>query len=393
MEESLLKKELAKLKKSNSTLKKERRKYLELFNRANDAIVLFKFIRLSEPLQVVEVNDAACKHFGYKYEELIGKTNYDIDSPETKLRGRDLVSVLIAKGNDVAEITHVNKKGEGIPVEINHRMISLNGETMVISVIRNIANRKKNEQQIKESLEKERHLRERLEGEINQRVDFMRALVHELKTPLTSMLATSELLAENLAEEPNLSYANCLYDGSQDLNMRIDELLDIARGEIGLLQVTHRPVNIEELTKEIDEFMGPVFESNNQKFTINVSSSVPNVVMADFKRIKQVIMNLLDNAAKYTPCEGEISLTFNANDDNLEVEVKDNGRGISRKEMGSLFELYSRHNKKGSPSGLGIGLALSQMIIDLHGGKIKVKSKLKEGSAFTFSIPLRPKTK
>ncbi|AQX73853.1 PAS domain-containing sensor histidine kinase [Dehalococcoides mccartyi] len=392
MEIDELKDELVKLKQCNYTLKKERLKYRELFNWANDAILLFKFSNTNDPIIITEANTAACKHFGYKYEELIGKTNLDIDSQETALRGPEIVSNLVAKGHEVLEIAHRNKNGESIPVEINHKLIYLGGDTMIISVIRDITIRKKNEQELKESLEREKQLRETLENEISQRITFTRALVHELKTPLTSMLATSELLSKNLAEEPNLSYMKCLYAGIQDLNLRIDELLDIARGEVGLLRLECEPLNIYELLKDIDEIMNPVFESNSQKLTISIQNPLP-VVVADYKRLKQVILNLLDNAAKYTPWGGNISLTAGINHNNLEVEVKDNGKGMSPEEIGALFHLYSRSHKKGTPSGLGIGLALSKMIIDLHEGEITVKSKIGEGSAFTFSIPLRPKAK
>jgi PAS domain S-box-containing protein len=387
-----LKDEIAKLKQCNYALKKERLKYRELFNRANDAILLFKFNNPNEPVTITDANTAACKHFGYTYEELIGKTNLFIDSPETAIRGTEILNDLFIKGHEVLEIAHKNKNGESIPVEINHKIIYLAGDTMIISVIRDITARKKNEQELRESLEREKQLRETLENEISQRVTFMRALVHELKTPLTSMLATSELLSKNLKEEPNHSYIKCLYAGIQDLNLRVDELLDIARGEVGLLRLECEPLNIYELLKDVEEIIRPVFESNAQKLTISLQNSLP-VVVADYKRLKQVILNLLDNAAKYTPLGGDIRLSAAAGNKYLVIEVKDNGKGMSPKETGALFKLYSRSNKKGSPSGLGIGLALSKMIVDLHEGEITVKSKLGEGSTFTFSIPLRPNAK
>ncbi|AHB14207.1 MULTISPECIES: PAS domain-containing sensor histidine kinase [Dehalococcoides] len=392
MEIDELKDEIAKLKQCNYALKKERLKYRELFNRANDAILLFKFNNPNEPVTITDANTAACKHFGYTYEELIGKTNLFIDSPETAIRGTEILNDLFIKGHEVLEIAHKNKNGESIPVEINHKIIYLAGDTMIISVIRDITARKKNEQELRESLEREKQLRETLENEISQRVTFMRALVHELKTPLTSMLATSELLSKNLKEEPNHSYIKCLYAGIQDLNLRVDELLDIARGEVGLLRLECEPLNIYELLKDVEEIIRPVFESNAQKLTISLQNSLP-VVVADYKRLKQVILNLLDNAAKYTPLGGDIRLSAAAGNKYLVIEVKDNGKGMSPKETGALFKLYSRSNKKGSPSGLGIGLALSKMIVDLHEGEITVKSKLGEGSTFTFSIPLRPNAK
>ncbi|ACZ62530.1 PAS domain-containing sensor histidine kinase [Dehalococcoides mccartyi] len=392
MEIDELKDEIAKLKQCNYALKKERLKYRELFNRANDAILLFKFNNPNEPVTITDANTAACKHFGYTYEELIGKTNLFIDSPETAIRGTEILNDLFIKGHEVLEIAHKNKNGESIPVEINHKIIYLAGDTMIISVIRDITARKKNEQELRESLEREKQLRETLENEISQRVTFMRALVHELKTPLTSMLATSELLSKNLKEEPNHSYIKCLYAGIQDLNLRVDELLDIARGEVGLLRLECEPLNIYELLKDVEEIIRPVFESNAQKLTISLQNSLP-VVVADYKRLKQVILNLLDNATKYTPLGGDIRLSAAASNKYLVIEVKDNGKGMSPKETGALFKLYSRSNKKGSPSGLGIGLALSKMIVDLHEGEITVKSKLGEGSTFTFSIPLRPNAK
>lgn len=372
-------------------LKKERDKYRELFNYANDAILLFKFKKLGEPLEILEANEAACKHFGYKRKELIGKTNIDIDSPETAMRGRYLVSKLLAKGFDVVEICHVNKRGRIIPVEVNHKIVKLDGETMAISVIRDITKRKQGEQKLKESLEKERELRGDLQREITQRVNFMRALVHELKTPLTSMMLTSEMLDRNLSGEPNESYAKCLNHGILDLNLRIDELLDIARGEVGLLRLDYGLIDVKELVREVCEFMQPIFDANCQKFHITLDENIPKV-RADFKRIKQVMLNLLDNAAKYTKCGGEVTLSIKSDGKNLDVMVKDNGVGISNGEIKSLFQMYSRQNKEDNPSGLGIGLALSRIIIGLHEGTITVSSKEGKGSIFAFSIPLKGKS-
>jgi len=236
-------------------------------------------------------------------------------------------------------------------------------------------------------------LRQQLETEMKRRVEFTRALAHELKTPLTPMLISSQVLASELKEEPLLSLARNISRGASNLNSRIDELLDLAKGEIGMLQLKIEQLDALQLLREVVEYVSPVASSRGQSLIMELPDSLP-LVRADNVRLRQIVLNLLNNALNYTPEGGRIALRAGQKDANLIVEVEDNGPGIAEEEQQHMFEPYHRMEVAGERlSGLGLGLALCKMLVDLHGGQIWVKSRVGEGSTFSFSLPLEAANK
>ncbi|MFH0942021.1 MAG: HAMP domain-containing sensor histidine kinase [Chloroflexota bacterium] len=235
--------------------------------------------------------------------------------------------------------------------------------------------------------ERERVLRQMLESEIQKRTGFVRALVHELKTPLTAVLASSDLMTTGLRQEPWLSLARNIHKGAINLNRRIDELLDLARGETGLLTLKPQMVNPRQLLYQIAGEMSPLASQQRKTLRLELPSSLP-VVQADEARLRQVILNLLSNALKFTLRDGEIELGCQESPGCLVFTVTDQGPGITEAVQKRLFEPYQRWEDDAEIlSGLRLGLALSKMLVELHGGKIWVKSRPGSGSTFGFSLP------
>ncbi|MCX5998652.1 MAG: PAS domain S-box protein [Chloroflexi bacterium] len=255
--------------------------------------------------------------------------------------------------------------------------------------IQDVTERTQAEQRRSEAYEKESALRAELEMEMKRRAEFLRALVHELKTPITSVMASGELLAVELPEGPLLSAANNLYRSAENLNRRIDELLDLARGELGMLRLNTTSVMPVELLREIFGEMAAVVKAHGQTLVLDVPASLP-IIRADKDRLRQVLLNLLSNASKFTGEGGTITVRARQADADLVVEVKDTGPGIDKAEQPRLFHAYERLMGDSQQfSGLGLGLALSKALVELHGGQIWVKSEKGKGSTFGFSIPLR----
>jgi len=247
-------------------------------------------------------------------------------------------------------------------------------------------------EQSKEELRKayaqETKLRQELQTEIQRRIEFTRALVHELKTPLTPVLAASDVLVAKLQEEPLLSFARNINRGASNLNRRIDELLDLARSEIGVLQIKPKPVEPLHLLHEVAGEMAPVASSYGQSLTLDLPPSL-SPIRADKDRLRQVVLNLLNNASKFTPEGGNITLRAKEKDAFLIVEVQGTGPGISEEEQQRLFQpYYRRESDREHLSGLGLGLALCKTLVELHGGQIWVESQEGKGSTFSFSMPL-----
>lgn len=231
-------------------------------------------------------------------------------------------------------------------------------------------------------------LNEELDREIHRRADFNRALVHELKTPLTAMLASAELFVDDLAGDPRQELAKNIHLAAQNLDRRTDELLDVARGEVGMLTVAPSPGDTRPLLISIADSLKAAAARKHQKLIVDVAADLPKVRF-DEDRLRQVLYNYLTNAVKYTPKGGEITLRSYAVPGELRVEVKDSGPGISDEAQKRLFEPYYRVPQSGGEklSGLGLGLALSKMIIELHGGRVWVESLPGKGATFGLALP------
>lgn len=245
------------------------------------------------------------------------------------------------------------------------------------------------ETELQELFKQEKALRQDLEAEINKRVEFTRALVHELKTPITPVLASSELMLEETKKGGTLwELAQNINQGAYNLNQRIDELLDLARGEVGMLHLNPNPVNSGRLLRSIVDSVKPLAQKNKLLLNAELPASLP-VIQADEDRLRQVVLNLLNNAFKFTPAGGSVTVRAGTDGANLVVEVQDTGRGISQAEQERLFEPYQQLAKERARlSGLGLGLSLAKKLVELHGGQIWVQSKKGRGSTFRFSIPL-----
>ncbi len=250
------------------------------------------------------------------------------------------------------------------------------------------------EAELRELFKEEKTLRQDLEAEINKRVEFTRALVHELKTPITPVLASSELMLEEIKEGGTLwELAQNINQGAYNLNQRIDELLDLARGEVGMLHLNPDSFDSGRLLRGIVASVKPLARKNKLSLNAELPPSLP-IIQADEDRLRQVVLNLLNNAFKFTPAGGSVTVRASTDGAYLVVEVQDTGHGISQGEQERLFEPYQQlERERARLGGLGLGLSLSKKLVELHGGQIWVQSKKGKGSTFGFSIPLAAKEK
>jgi signal transduction histidine kinase len=229
---------------------------------------------------------------------------------------------------------------------------------------------------------------EQLENELNKRAEFSRFLVHELKTPLTSLQLTNDVLMTQAQSQPFINLAEGINKDITSLSHRIEELLDISRGEIGLLKLKRREVHLNKFFSVLKKDLTLLVESEDKKLEFLIPEELP-IILIDKERIVQVIYNLVDNALKYTFRNGLIVISADIVDSSLIVQVSDNGSGISREKLPNIFE-DSHHQKDVDKrhGGFGLGLSLSKLLVELHGGHIWVESELDKGSTFGFSIPV-----
>ena len=231
-------------------------------------------------------------------------------------------------------------------------------------------------------------LNEELDREIHRRAEFNRALVHELKTPLTAMLASAELFVDELKGDARLELAKNIYRAAQNLDRRTDELLDVSRGEVGLLTISPISGDVRPLLLNMADSLQAAAIRKKQILRVDIAGELP-LISFDEDRLRQVLYNYLTNAVKYTPEGGCITLKAYTHAGELRVEVTDSGPGINEEALKRLFEPYYRVPQNGGErlSGLGLGLALSKMIIQLHGGRVWVNTAPGKGATFGLALP------
>ncbi len=227
-------------------------------------------------------------------------------------------------------------------------------------------------------------------GQDEEWLRFIDTLSHELKTPLTTIIAAAGLLAEELEDKGEESYQRLtqnIIHNSDILQARLAELLEIVKAGGGRLRLKPEPLDIKSLLQGIEWQIGPLVKSKGQKLSLDLPTSLP-LVRGDGPKLEQTILNLMTNATKFTQQGGEIILRAFRRDAEVVVAVQDNGIGISKEEQARLFKPYSRINAdRQTHPGLGLGLALAKQVVELHGGRIWVESEPGKGSTFSFSLP------
>lgn len=244
---------------------------------------------------------------------------------------------------------------------------------------------------LEEAYAEEVKLRRDLEAEMTKRIEFTKAIAHELKTPLTSILASSTALAANLREGLPLDFARNLVRGAYRLSNTVNELLDLANGELGLLTLVPRAMDPARLLQDVSVELGPTATSLGLSLVSHIDP-LPTTIRADEERLRQVLANLITNAFRYTPRGGKIELKAHVQGSTLVVEVIDNGRGILAEGQGEGLPAY-RFPEEGDKrsGGFQLGFSVSKLLIELHGGQVWAE---RQGSynIVGFWLPLEPRS-
>jgi two-component system sensor histidine kinase ResE len=223
------------------------------------------------------------------------------------------------------------------------------------------------------------------------RRDFVANVSHELRTPLTSIQAFVEALMDGLIEDRSteLKYLKVIHEESLRLKRLIHDLLDLSLMEAGKTEWPVGPLKLKEITLKVLEKLMPQIKDKALDIKLDFPPFLPEV-FGNMDRIEQVLINLISNAIRFTPKGGKLEIKAIYSEEEVEVSVLDNGSGIPAEDLPYIWDRFHKVDKsraRGS-SGTGLGLAIVKHIIAAHGGKVSVKSKLGEGSAFTFSLPI-----
>jgi signal transduction histidine kinase len=224
--------------------------------------------------------------------------------------------------------------------------------------------------------------------------DFTARMSHELRTPLNSIIGFSEVLlsqkmspADQATHEEFLGY---IHISAEHLLHLIDSILDLSKIEAGKLTLEPKEFDLKVLLEDVKITVLPMFTTKKQTLKIEIDQEIDSI-FADEPKMRQILLNLLSNAHKFTPTGGRIKVVCRREDPHLlQCSVSDSGIGISPQDQPKIFEEFGQLKKDltDNAKGVGLGLSIAKRLVELHGGKIWVASESGSGSTFTFTIPL-----
>ncbi|MFZ5817736.1 MAG: two-component system histidine kinase PnpS [Bacillota bacterium] len=222
------------------------------------------------------------------------------------------------------------------------------------------------------------------------RTEFVASVTHELRTPLTSIRGFAETLLEGALDEPETSrhFVTIIKRESEHLGALIEDLLDLSRIESGKFRMKREKVELQSLVPETVGRLAQKAETNGIELTMEVPAGLP-AIPGDRDRLAQVLINLVDNAVKYTPAGGQVKVTARDEGSQVRISVADTGVGIPQLDLPRIFERFYRVDKARSRAtgGTGLGLSIVKHIVEAHRGSITVQSQVGVGSTFTILLP------
>ena len=379
-------------KQAEQALRASEVSYRRLFEAAKDGILILE----ADNGRISDVNPFLLEMLGFSHSELVGKPIWELGP------FKDIVS---NKAKFVQLQQHGYVRYENLPLETTDgRHIAVEfvsnvyqaGERTVIQCnIRDITERKRSEEQLKTSVKEV--------GDLNTEIqNFYHTLSHELKTPLTSAREFVCIVMDGLAgplNETQLKYLGMAKESCDQLRRYINDLLDVTRLETGKMSIECQALPLAALVERVVEMLAPAAAGKGVGLSCDTQPGLPNVPI-DKQRILQVLINLTTNAIKFTPTGGRIRLSVMeapSDFECLQVDCRDTGRGIPKDQLDVIFNrrYQANHNAQSVDlrDGLGLGLYICQELVDLHGGRIWVKSEIGKGSTFSFVVPKQAVTK
>jgi PAS domain S-box-containing protein len=329
------------------------------------------------------VNPTASKLLGYSSNELIGKSINTTIGKHLFQKGSQQKQRLMLEAKE--EQSFISKDGRKFPIDYvstpiyNNETSLLEGSVVVFS---DITKRKQYEDRLKKAT---------IEAQNANRSKslFLTNMSHELRTPLNAILGFASLLkkSENITklEKENLQ---TIHNSGKHLLSIINEILEFAKIEAGKITINNQESNFLEVLEEIESMFEERCREKGLDFSFNISQNVPKYVRCDEKRVKQIFINILGNALKFTQ-KGSIHAYIDYKNSQLEVKIKDTGIGMSKEEQELIFKPFEQlSSSKEKFEGTGLGLAITKELVEKMSGTIKVQSDKNIGSTFEFNITL-----
>jgi PAS domain S-box-containing protein len=346
----------------------------EVVGIAADAIIC-----IDDSQRVIFFNRGAEVIFGYARDEIIGQ-RLEVLIPERFRSGHERLvrefgrsGVTAHRMGERQEISAVRRSGEVFPAEAAISQVRHDGLVVFAVVLRDVTQRKRFEQMIQRS--------------VQVRDDMVGIVSHDLRNPVAAVKMLAHALLRGTPEAVAEVRENLELIGTaaQQMETLISDLLDVTRIEAGRLAVNLQPVDPNALVRDAIRTLAPLAQEKNVEMVIELDEKAV-VVLADAHRIQQTLSNLVGNAIKFTPAEGQITVRTRALPEAVEFSVSDTGPGIPDDQLAHIFERYWQ-SRRTERQGAGLGLPIAKGIVEAHGGSIRAESEPGSGTILVFTLP------
>jgi PAS domain S-box-containing protein len=396
--------DISERKQAEAGLRESEERLNKVVAAAQDAIIM-----LDPEGRISMWNQAAVRIFGYQPEEALGQNLHRLMAPGRfhaehfrefdAFRGSGAGKVV----GQITEFTALRKGGEEFPIELSLSSVCLQGQWHSIGVLRDITGRKQIELQQAQyalAVEGQRLAMEQLYGaaEVANRAksEFLANMSHEIRTPMTAILGYVDVLTAQLKDREHRDALNIIRRNGDHLLTIINDILDLSKIEAGRLHVERCPCSPAALVAEVLSLMRVRAGGKGLELKLEFAGPVPETVSTDPARLRQILLNLVGNAIKFTEIGGvRIAVRLLGGDTSqpkLLFEVVDTGIGITAEQVGQLFKPFRQADASTSRKfgGTGLGLAISKRLAEFLGGDIAVRSEFNKGSSFALTIDPGP---
>jgi PAS domain S-box-containing protein len=358
-------------------LERTSRDYRQIFESAHDAIIIFR----PYDERVLSVNRRACEIYGFTREEFLTLSLASIS--EDVKRGQVQIKATLEVGvYHNFESVQYRKDGTRMFLEINASAIEFDGMRSIMSINRDVTERRK--------AEALRTAKEAAERTARAKAQFLANMSHEIRTPMAGVVGLTDLLLGTSLDGQQAEYARLIQSSGVSLLRVIDDILDFSKIDAGKLTFEKTPFDLRAMLREAIDLLRLGAVANGTELDLRIAEGVSAWVLGDPGRLRQVVMNLVGNAVKFTE-GGSVNVEAEmGEEDRIRILVRDTGTGIPLEAQGRLFELFSQADDSTSRrfGGTGLGLAISKRIVEGMGGEIGFESAPGKGSTFWITVML-----
>jgi len=336
--------------------------YRDLFDDSIDSILITDWHG-----KIIEANRKALQTSGLNKEKIRNLTITQLHTIDGEAVGNEYEK--LSSSNTISYESRLRTSGDHeIPVEVYVRQVNIEDNLLIQWTLRDITERK------------------RLDS---LREDLISMIYHDLRSPLANVVSSLDILETMLPEEDQTlpSLVKIAQRSAERIQRLTNSLLDISRMEAGQPVGNRQPADILPIVRDAYELINPVIESKQQHINLILPDKLP-LVLVDNDMIRRVVVNLLENASKYSPTGSMIQAGAQKEDGNILIWVQDDGPGIPAAERMRIFDKFTRLGlRESATKGLGLGLAYCRLAVEAHEGKIWVESEAGEGACFKFTLP------